>query len=353
MLENHEVSESVALDEARRFNFITASRAMFKPYVGKMKQANSSLTLLVYLIGTHLRDVEIDGIPDDWFAKDANNHRITSPYDFYLMDPSNPEWVNFVKERCVEWRAYSGYDGCFLDTMGIAPTLPGYESALPINKVTGKPWTAPDWLKATTHIADEARKAVAPKLLLIQGTAQGDRYYSSANPTSQLLNGSDGSMIEMFLRTPEASVTKFPPEARWKQDVDMVADHGARGKYVLATTKLWSKATPEQYDQWHEYALGSFLLGFNGRGGAFVFLRGKLITDSPQIGALIGSPSTTTYARNAKGYYERSFANGKVFVNPTKTSYTISLGGSYKTLKGVTVTSITLAPNRGAVLVKA
>ncbi len=352
MLKDHEVNQGQAVELAKRFSFVSAQRALYKQHVGQMKAANPNLKLFVYLIGTHLKDDEISGVPDAWFAKDSQGRRITSPYGYYLMTPSNPDWINHVKQRCVEWRAYSGYDGCFLDTMGIAPTLPGYESALPMNPATpGKAWTSADWIKATTNIASQVRAAVAPRPVLVQGTANGERYYGPV-PTSQLLSGSDGSMIEMFLRSPEAGASSFPREARWKQDVDMVADHGARGKTVMAVTKLWSSATTEQRTIWHEYALGSFLLGYSGSNGAFVFLNEKALKYEPQWATQIGSPSGA-YSKASPGYYQRTFSKGKVFVNPTGSSFTISLDGSYRTLDGRTVTSITLPSNRGAVLVKA
>jgi hypothetical protein len=351
MLKDHDVNESQAVELAKRFSFVSAQRALYKPYVGKMKAANPNLTLLVYLIGTHLKPEETSGVPDAWFAKDSQNRRITSPYGFYLMNPSNADWINFVKQRCVEWRAYSGYDGCFLDTMGIAPTLPGYESALPINPANGKAWTSADWIKATTNIASQVRSGITPRPVLIQGTANGERYWGPV-PTSQLLNGSDGSMIEMFLRSPEAGASSFPREARWKQDVDMVADHGARGKTVMAVTKLWSSATPDQRAIWHEYALGSFLLGYSGSNGAFVFLNEKTLKYESQWATQIGAPSGP-YSKASAGYYQRSFTKGKVFVNPTSSTYSINLDGSYRTLDGRTVTSISLPSNRGAVLVKA
>jgi hypothetical protein len=352
MLKDHDVNESQAVELAKRFSFISAQRALYKKYVGKMKAANPNLTLLVYLIGTHLKPEETSGVPDAWFAKDSQGRRITSPYGFYLMTPSNADWINFVRQRCLDWRSYSGYDGCFLDTMGIAPTLPGYESALPINPATGKAWTSVEWIKATTNIASQVRAAISPRPMLVQGTAQGDRYWNPAVPTSQLLNGSDGSMIEMFLRSPEAGASSFPREARWKQDVDMVADHGARGKTVMAVTKLWSSATPEQRNIWHEYALASFLLGYSGSKGAFVFLNEKALKFEPQWAAQVGNPSGG-YAKASPGYYQRTFTKGKVFVNPTSSTFTVALDGSYRTLDGRTVSSITLPPNRGAVLTKA
>jgi hypothetical protein len=51
--------------------------------------------------------------------------------------------------------------------------------------------------------------------------------------------------------------------------------------------------------------------------------------------------------------YRRTFTKGIALVNPTTSTYTVSLGGSYKDLDGVRRTSITMAPHTGEVLVKA
>src|SRR3954451_1470617 len=50
------------------------------------------------------------------------------------------------------------------------------------------------------------------------------------------------------------------------------------------------------------------------------------------------------------GVYQRTFAAGKVLVNPGDTSVTVALGGTYTDLDGQTVSSVTMAPHTGQVV---
>lgn len=63
----------------------------------------------------------------------------------------------------------------------------------------------------------------------------------------------------------------------------------------------------------------------------------------------IGDP-IGPYAK-VDGVYQRGFTNGKVLVNPGTAAVTVPLGGSYVTLDGSVVTSLTLQPHTGDVLV--
>jgi hypothetical protein len=69
---------------------------------------------------------------------------------------------------------------------------------------------------------------------------------------------------------------------------------------------------------------------------------------SPYWRAAIGTP-TGTYTKTG-GVYQRAFTAGKVLVNPTNFPVTVQLGGTYRTLDGVTVTALTMKPHTGEVL---
>jgi hypothetical protein len=62
-------------------------------------------------------------------------------------------------------------------------------------------------------------------------------------------------------------------------------------------------------------------------------------------------PALGPYAK-IDGVYQRTFAGGRVLVNPTLTAQTVVLGGSYRTLSGTSVGSVTLAPNGAEILIR-
>jgi len=53
----------------------------------------------------------------------------------------------------------------------------------------------------------------------------------------------------------------------------------------------------------------------------------------------------------APGVYERRFTSGIVVANVSGSSVTVNLGGTYKTVSGSSLGSVTLANGNGAVLV--
>jgi hypothetical protein len=117
-------------------------------------------------------------------------------------------------------------------------------------------------------------------------------------------------------------------------------------------TKVWTNGTQDQKDAWHRYALATFLLGYTPGKSYFAFRYDRSLTTlNPYWSVNIGDP-VGSYA-NVNGVYERQFSNGWVYVNPTTTTVTVDLGGSYRTLEGTVVTSLTLPPHAGDVLTPA
>jgi hypothetical protein len=170
----------------------------------------------------------------------------------------------------------------------------------------------------------------------------------------------DGGFVELFMRAQGAGISAFRKEAEWKMDVDMLADAEARGKTIFTTTKVWVNGTQAQKDQWHRYALASFLLGSSGAsvpegGSYFTFLydHDALKTHSwwqNDLGTPIGSYTKTG------GLYQRTFTGGHVLVNPTGSTQTSALtatSSSLRTLSGALVTgSITMPPFSGQILLE-
>jgi hypothetical protein len=342
-------SQVEAVDVANRFDVISASPDTFRTHVGAMKEANPDLKLLVYLNGTFAQKGEATAFPESWYLRDAVGNKVTSVgYGNYAMNPSDVGWIDNRAKECASRISYSNYDGCFYDMLGTAPLDPGYLTALPINPATGKVWTRLEWLNAAGHLAAKAKVHVGAPTVAGNGLGNGNRYFDATAPSQKLLDSLEGGIAEAWLRAPAGSITSYRPEASWKHDVDMLVDAGPRGESVLTMTKVWTSGTTAQKDAWHKYALASFLLGTDGS-AYFSFLRDNSPTDiHPWDQVDVGSP-LGGYAKR-DGVYQRDFSAGLAMVNPTTSTVKVSLDGTYVTLDGAEVTSLTMAPNTGEVL---
>ncbi len=348
-------SQSVTLNQAvaqaTRFNIISATRTVYRPYVAQMRAANPKLTLLVYLNGSYAQQNQGSTFPDAWYSHTAGGAKITSHgYGNYLMNPASQGWIGNVVQTCIAYRADSGYDGCLLDMLGTGPLMPGYDTGLPINPATGSVWTASQWLAATSHLAATVRSAIAPAPLAGNGIQNGSSYFRSGSPSSQLFNGVDVGMAETWIRSARQGITNWPTESRWKSNVDAVVNAGANGNSIVAITKCWTTGTDAQKEQWHRFALASFLLGNDGHSDFYFSYSASndAAADNAIWHVALGRP-LGSYA-NVGGVYMRDFAAGKVLVNPTTASVSIPLGGAYVDLSGQLVTSITMAPHTGQIL---
>lgn len=339
----HSYTDSEAASMARRFHVIAANRHQFRNHTTVMRNTNPTVSLLVYFNGTFAQKSQGSTFPAGWYLRDRDGQKVTSAvYGNFLMDPTHPEWVSSRQTEALAALADSGYDGCFIDMLGTAPLDPGYLTALPVNPASGEVWTRNEWLTATAHIAAAVKAAVGSRPVVGNGLGNGDRYFSPTAPTSVLLDRIDGGLAEAWLRTAAAPADRFKAERSWRKDVDLLADAGSK---AFVMTKAFT-GTTSQKDRWHRYTLASFLLGTHG--GALSFLRENTpwtshLWDFTDIGEPAG-PYTKT------NVYQRLFARGAAYVNPTVSTVTVRLGRQARTLDGRTVTTLTLPANTGDVV---
>jgi hypothetical protein len=287
--------------------------------------------------------------PASWYAKDAKGNKVRSvSFGNWLMLPT-PQWSSNVASECKTQLAKSHYDGCFLDTLGIGPLLPGYVTGLPINPATKKVFTSSTWIADQANTITTVKSGNPSALVIANGLADGQKF----SQTSPLLAAAHTAMSEIFLRVSKNPESDFPSTADWLQDVNMLTYAGSHNYGVMTVTKLWVNATAAQIEQWHRFSLGTFLLGDGG-------LSGYCFTDNKTAAGLsmfngddnvaIGTP-TGAYAL-VSGVYRRTFTNGIVAVNPGTSSVTISLGGTYINLSGAHVSSEVLAPHTSDIFIK-
>ena len=340
----HTYTQAQAVTAATRYDVIVAYTQAFQPYVAAMRAANPNLVLLAYMNGMFVPPAQATSWPADWYSYDANGIKVQNAQNKnYLMNPSNSGWVQNRATMCANLVAQSGYDGCMLDTLGVAPLTAGYCTALPINPATGAAWARPDWISATTQLSQSVRTTISPSLVVGNGLKDGP----SLGESSQLFNGMDGGIAEGFLRTSTQSATTYPSVSTWQQNVNMLL---SPPKPVLALTKVWASATTDQLNQWHLYALASFLLGTDGR-SYFYF---SSASSEPPISVVpwsvnIGDPSGAYALQD--GAYQRPFTQGRVLVNPTASQVSVPLSGAYTEMDGTQVSgSLVMPPNTGQIL---
>ena len=337
------VTRSQAIAEARRFDLIVGLQYTYKPYVAAMRSANPNLVLLVYLGGGFSTDDNGTKYPNSWYSHDASGRKVRlRQFHNYLMNPAKSSWVRNVANRCATYRARGGYDGCLLDQLGPAPLDPNYVTGLPVNPKTGKVWTRAAWLNATSSLAVAVKRRLGSSIVIPNGLLTGADYFNPGGATSQLLNGTDGGMVELFGRAPSTPLGQHRSLADWTRDVNMLVDAGAKGKRLLVVTKAWVNASQAKKDAAYLFALGTFLLGSDGR-SYFRFLPDKnTAAASPYPNIKLGK-ATSKYKLTG-GVYQRRFSGGLVIVNPTTRSRKLALGAAFRSLGGFLVRSVTLRP---------
>jgi Hypothetical glycosyl hydrolase family 15 len=331
---------------ARNYDVIAEHTGVLTPYIAAMKAINPSLKIVAYINGAFDQSSAGNKYPASWYAHDAHGSRVKSvSFGNWLMLPTS-QWASNVSNICKQQIAQSHYDGCFLDTLGIGPLLPGYVTGVPVSPSTHKVFTSSTWIADQANTINAVRSGNPSKLVLANGLADGQKF----SQTSPLLAAAHMAMSEIWLRVSKNPEGSFPSTADWLLDVNMLVNAASHGYGVMTVTKLWVKATPAQIEQWHRFTLTTFLMGDGGQSG-YCFTDAKtavgLSIDTADDNVAIGTP-TGAYSQ-VGGAYKRSFTNGIVAVNPGSSPVTIQLGSSLINLSGAHVTSETLAPHTGDV----
>lgn len=354
------VTRDQAVADATEFGVIAAKPDIYAAYLPAMKAANPSLVVVAYMNASMARPTEGSTYPAGWYVRDASGVQVRSKYSNYMMDVRKSGWILDRTNECKRILALSGYDGCMLDIMGpgvvngpFGPT--GQVDRQPVDARTGQNWTFSDWMAGTTHLADVMQTAVAPKLVYGNGVSDGLRYFgtTATDGTNQLLTPARSVIAEGFLRSGRAPIDSVPDLPTWQANVAMIKDAEARGVELLLTTKAWTVATRQQKDQVHEFSLGTYLLAAGGR-TRWVYLddeAGDTMAYHPwwASASALGAPRGDDVV-TPRGLYQRNFVGGRVLVNPGTTTLTQALGRPFVTLRGTTVTRVTLVPHSAAVL---
>jgi hypothetical protein len=352
----HSFTKSQAVAQAKRFSVITAlSTTYSRSEVAAMKRANPSLRILAYVNATMAQPAEKHALPPSWVIRDAKGRPITNNFGLYLMNPRQSGWATNRAKLCDQRVKGNGYDGCFLDNLGIGTIYPGLVSGKAINPATHRPYTSAQWLAAASRLTAAVRHR-SHRSVSINGLVSGVSYFAPGAPSSVLLKHADIGLAETFIRTSSMGVRQYRPETAWQDDVDMLVDAAHRGKQVCVITKVWSNGSKGAKAADHAFALASFLLGTNGR-QCFAFSSGRRARadhGDPLLMRMshLGQPTAHYYATG--GIFARRYTRGLVLVNPDTTSHRMVLPtGQYRngaTGRDVAHRSMVLGAHRGLML---
>jgi Hypothetical glycosyl hydrolase family 15 len=335
-------AEAVTMAEA--FDVVVAHNRKLTPHVDAMHKANPDCRIYCYQNATFCWQTDL---PEAYYAHDATGKRITAKDwgNTYLMRPELAGYQAWFIDEGRRLLEESRYDGLYVDVLGPAAVDPGYVSAVPVDPATGAPYTRDSWLADTAALAAATVTALAPAPVLGNGSVNGQNWYRDPGGTRALDGtGMVGLEPESWLRGATSPIGAYPSEAVWKQNVDMLAAVTP----VFTCTKVWTAASVEEKQRWHDFALASFLLGNTGSDQFhFTYEKADGWRVFPRNSVSLGDGLGAYF--EAGGCYQRNFTKGRVLVNPTNSEVTVQLPAG----AGYTVGAITLPANRSAILYRA
>ena len=115
---------------------------------------------------------------------------------------------------------------------------------VPVVDGSGALFTNMQWYQQITGPVAALTEQVSGKPVIANGIGNGRRYYGgSYGPSNQILQTATGGDSEIWMRSPPSSITKFPTDAAWRTEVQMLSDSSAANRAILATVKTWTTAT--------------------------------------------------------------------------------------------------------------
>lgn len=310
-----------------------------------------------------------------WLLKDANG-KCVSEAGFpscYVVDVTNVSYQRWLGAKVESWLTqYPYFDGVYVDNgLKYSEQLFADQSnSTPIDPSTGTYFTDQEIWDGYAGILNAVIDGIGTNKLVVpngiwSGSAwwnspsgDGYRYILSKVPRLNGL-GSEGTF--------RAYDNQWYSESDWKQSVDFVVwvqDNFLKGhpeRYFSAacvTETLPSGATPEQVIKYGFCSMMlaakysspqntiDFVLDYS-KNSSLLPLVQKLrnVDMSAPLGNFSKIGSTAVYGRN--------FVRGEVLVNPTATSYTITIDGSFTTIEGTIVSgALIVGPHTGVILFK-
>jgi hypothetical protein len=314
----------------------------------QLKAANPNLKIVAYQDFRIARSGDPSGITTcvpysvaannpGWFLKDQNGN-VISYGGQYPLDVGLPAVQQECASHEIATARNGGFDGIFFDEIDarLAWTVP--------SGTTSQTYpTDSSWQAAETSQLAYLQPVVKAAGLLAIGNLGGT---TSKPGLWQTWNG----YLDGALESRGRKAASAPPSRFRTAKIAQAAWSEANGEIFLAHSYDSTEAG-------NTYALDSMMLIANGESGYCVSPQYFLTSISElwfpefcaaqQLGAASGA-----YTRLSNGVYRRDFANGVVLVNPTSTAISSFSpgGGTYSAFGLSNVTSVSMAPTSGLVL---
>lgn len=320
----------------------------YSPYFDSRLSWYSNAWVYKDLYAIYRDQNELSGTNPDWILKDGNGNRLYIPYACsggactqYAGDIGNPgfraAWIGKARQTLAR-----GYVGLFVDDVNLTWRISdGYgRERVPVDPRTGQEMTLETWQRYVAEFTEQIRasfpnKEVVHNVIWFAGSPRNPFISREIRAATHIhfergvvdsgLRGSGSWSLATFLGFVDSvhslgrGVVFDVSSARNQQEIE----YGLAGWLVVSegNDAFGARSHSSPNDWWTGYDLN---LG-------------------------------TGYGRryNWNGLIRRDFARGIVLLNQPDTSpRTINLGQNYKTLDGALVSSVTLDPATGAILLK-
>ena len=313
----------------------------------ELKQLNPDITILMYLDAVGAAGIPESKLYESDYLHDTDGGRLKSKtYGFQIRDPSSQHWRQLWAERALQVIDEYGIDGIFADD--VWSTL----------------WDGRFYTTPKQSDKDNWYSNMKGFLTYVKGQLGDYLLIPNTHDNGDYVDITDGKWEEDFVHARWASYGNFPSTIDWKKKIDGVKTVCQKGKIELVSggcsqlegDKSWTDSHSSEVKNLLEFTFSSYLLGASGTKSAFNFGTYWNRDDSDGYYSIfddakqLGDP-VSDYGEFGS-VYARDFENGKVLVNPSSSTYTISLGGDYETLDDQTVSSITMGPHTGEILLK-
>lgn len=350
-----EVLDATQQANVANFDMLVTGVDMTQETLAGIKAINPNIKIFVYIDTIAVSKISntkenplwttIDA-HEDWFMHNKAGNRVINNYwwGWYLMD-INSGWRDFYVQQANILLSSPYVDGIFGDDVlnEIRWTI---TAGVFSDAVTNAVLKTSDF---SSSYLDNWKSDMVNFLNYVKNhMTAGTKFIinSEERTTNVYLNQTnvDGKMGEGFAESPTV--------ARLMESIDGMVRDSATGKIFLSESNAASPYAPTTRSA--EYCYAATFLGMNGNECYFGYNYGQYYgyeqgnNYMPALVTNLGNPSGVYY--QSQGVYMRDFTGGIVLFNPSDNSYTINLGNTYQLTNGTIVSSITLDPWSGEIL---
>jgi len=313
---------------------------------------------LVYFAGTDVNTDWNAGVPyrtalaNGWLLKDGAGNLLKNlgfP-DNYIGDVGNPAYQRAWLANVLEFVRRTHVDGVFIDDVlnDLTPMAGGEAAEYP----TQQAWADAE-LSFIRTVGSALRAkgyyVLANASAFVRGDPDSDTGATTASWWRELGPYVNGLMDESYAQDPGGSYALRATGTAWYQNWDgwqqLVQVAQSMGKDFVGVTYGRGSDLATMV-----YAKASFLLDWNGGGGAFMYVPTDNVDPSGAIWATnIGSPLGAK--RQVGAGWMRKYTGGAALVNPSPDqSQSFDLGRAYVGPAGNSVETVTLSPTSAMIL---